>query len=171
MRRIFFKGSPSHVDLNDLFQLREHQWLCQRDLWCQSSSPELRFLAQSLRDGRAPAALTIPDDADPEELRKIASGLVEKLGFTGKYHVGLMQRSDGMEGDLKNALDVQLDQGGLVKLADYSSYFRGMSRSDRLAKSHYLVLPGDVVPDFHRAVNTHRQSKETEKNSTRMGEL
>jgi hypothetical protein len=161
MRRIFGKTSPLDVALDDFFQLREHQWLCQRDVWCQSASGELRFLAQSLRDGRAPQAITIPEDEDPKELESIASGLVEKLGFTGKYHVGVMQRSDGMEGDLKNALDVQLCQGGLVKLSDYSSYFRGMSKAAHLPKSHYLVLPGDVVPDFHRAVRTAQKAGKT----------
>lgn len=171
MRRIFLRKSPLDVALDDLFQLREHQWQCQRDIWCQSTSAELRFLAQSLRDGRAPQAISIPNDSDPEQIQSLARGLVEKLGFTGKYHVGLVQRSDGMENDLKNALDVRLPQGDLARLSDYSSYFRGMTRSARLPRSNYLVLPGDVVPDFHRAVNTHRQSKEPGEISTMRKEL
>lgn len=156
MKRVFLKESPFDLDLDDLFQLREHQWLCQRDLWCESRSFELRLLAQALRDRRAPAALPIPDGVNPDDLRKFALGLVEKMGFTGKYHVSLLPRSDGADGDLDNALKVHTGRSEVIKLTDYSSYFRAMDRQAFSNPSHYLVLPEDIVPDVESVMRFGR---------------
>lgn len=168
MRRVFSTSSPFDLDTDVLFQLREHEWLSQRDRWCVSGNQELRFLAQSLRDRRGPCALQIPDGEDPDELKTLADGFVDTLGFSPKYHVALVPRSDGLTGDLSNALGVSLANGDIAELAECSSYFRAVSALSHKKDSQLLILPGDVVPDLKKALRVRRST--ARRNPTMSGE-
>lgn len=151
MRRILTKNSPFDLSLADVFELREHQWLVQRDLWCASTHFELRFLAQSLRDKRGPCALPIPEGVSASEYARIASELVEALGFNPKYHVGVVTRDDGMGGEEKNALDVLSHLGDVRNLSRSSRYLASWRSHSHTSPCSWLVLPGDIVLDFQKA--------------------
>jgi HD superfamily phosphohydrolase len=148
MKRVLSAPSADELSIDDIFAMREHQWLVQRDIWAESSHTELRKLALALRDRTELATYPIRENQRAEDALSLARELSQRRGINPNYSVSLVQQRDPLKNEFENSLRVRLDGGAVVPFESASRIMRGLAEYSRSTHSRWIVMPSEIQQEF-----------------------
>lgn len=151
MRRILSASRPEDLSTEDIFAMREHQWLVQQDIWCESRHPQLRRLACALRDRHELATHAVTSGHQADIALSVAQKLAERRGIDPAYSVALTRQGDPLRDEFRNALRVRLDGGEVVKMETASRIIRALSEYSRNTLSRWITMPPEIEREFREA--------------------
>lgn len=141
MRATLASSSPMDLPLEYIFKIRESWWRYHLTQWADGSDPILADLSSRLLNRRLFKTIRIESDDRREQLLEDARKAVKECGFDPHYYLHQVSTLDVHEGDLHQSMQVRMENGKLLDLAEADPLFKALLTETKSAQRSWIVLP------------------------------
>jgi HD superfamily phosphohydrolase len=136
--------SIADLNLDTIFAMRESWWRYHLTRWARSDDTVLRDLSQRILNRKLFKTIRTETDQHRQELRSQGAAALDQLGLDPRYYLHELSSADVHAGDSKQSMLVQLDNGGVITLAEADPLFNAMASESRSSQRSWLAMPKEA---------------------------
>lgn len=142
MSAILTAPTPSDLELETVYNMREHRVWYHIDSWQEAEDPILADLARRIMDRDLFKTLRL-NNGNGERVRELAMSSIHELGFDPKYYSFEIATKNVTRNDFQNFIKVVAEDGAVHSVEDLSGVFRAL-KEDSVQQRRWLVVPEPV---------------------------
>jgi HD superfamily phosphohydrolase len=144
MQSVLSAASPSALELDTIFWMRESWWRYHLMRWMRGSDAILADLSGRLINRSLFKTVRIHEVDDRASLLTAAEDAVSRAGYDPRYYLHTVETLDVHAGDYKNPMLVQMDDGRLRHLSDAEPLFKALVKESKGSFKEWIVLPPEA---------------------------
>ncbi len=151
MRLVLRSDSPMQLPLEAISSMRESWWRYHILRWRDSRDRILSDLCDRLLNRRLFKTVRVSEDDSFPQLEDAARLAVERAGFDPRYYLHTVSTSDINEGESRQSMLVQMDDGRALTLGQSEPLFSTMVRESSQSAKTWIVMPAEAKELLGRA--------------------
>jgi HD superfamily phosphohydrolase len=150
MRQVLKAKSPTELELDALFGMRESWWRYHLSRWHADQDKILSDLCGRLINRDLLKTIRIGENDDVETLEAQARSSATELGFDPDYYVHKITTARVHSGDYERSMQVLMDDGRSKALTEADGLMNYLLAETSGSKRAWLAVPGEVKKSMGR---------------------
>lgn len=132
---------PHDLPLKVVFRMREAWWRYHLLRWMDGSDEVLRDLSSRLLTRRLFKTVRVRDNKELQEVWSLAERELNKRGMNPRYYLHQVSAKGIHEGDYRQSMLVQREDGQVESLLEADPLFAAMSKTEH---KRWIAMPGEI---------------------------